>query len=134
KDDSREMIDEPKETLEKSQEVDIGSLVRQVPEQSKKSARNTIPIIEKALKEEGIYSDEVLAYALATLQHETSNAFEPVNEGWYNDEKYGYESGFTGRSEARKRKYQGGEEYFGRGFIQLTHKDNYRQIGKMIGE
>ena len=57
----------------------------------------------------------------------------PVNEGHYNDQKYGYEPGFTGKSEARKRNYEGGENYYGRGFVQLTGKSNYKTIGKKLG-
>jgi len=104
-----------------------------VPEQGKKSATNTVPLIEKALQEAGIYNKKVLAYALATTQHETANSMAPVNEGHFNDEKYGYEPGFTGRSEARKRKYGGGEDYYGRGFIQITGKSNYAIMSKKVG-
>lgn len=104
-----------------------------VPQEGRKNAEVGVPAIEKALKDQGINSKQALAYALATTQHETANRFAPVNEGWYNDEKYGYAPGFTGRSEAKKRGYGGGENYYGRGYIQLTHKENYERIGKKIG-
>ena len=61
-----------------------------------------------------------MAYALATIEHETAGTFEPIEE-------------YGGRQQARKLGYGGGENYYGRGFIQLTHADNYRAIGQRIG-
>lgn len=80
--------------------------------------------ISKALQAEGILSPNVLAYALATIKHETGGRMEPVREGF---------SDAVGRSEARKRGYGGGENYYGRGYIQLTHLGNYKAIGQRIG-
>lgn len=84
----------------------------------------TKQLIAQALAAEGILTPNTLAYALATVQHETGSRFEPVREGF---------SDAVGRSEARKRGYSGGETYYGRGYIQLTHDYNYKQIGNRIG-
>lgn len=95
--------------------------------------KEVVADVSEALKEQGIYSAQTLAYALATIKHETAGSFRPVNEGYYNDEKYGYDPGFTGKSEARKRGYGGGEDYYGRGYIQLTHDYNYQRYGDQLG-
>jgi predicted chitinase len=105
-----------------------------LPKKYAKKAGNSVSLIASALEEQGIGDKETIAYALATTQHETANKFQPVNEGWFNDVKFGYEPGFTGKSEARKRGYSGGEDYYGRGYIQLTHDYNYETYGKLIGE
>jgi predicted chitinase len=64
-----------------------------------------IPTIMAALKEEGITDPNQVAYALATVQRETS--FVNFEEGGTR-----YES-------------SGGSQYYGRGYVQLTHKENY---------
>ena len=91
-----------------------------VPKEAQPSAQKNIPLIEQALKDEGISDKKTLAYALATIEHETAGTFEPIEE-------------YGGRQQARKLGYGGGENYYGRGFIQLTHADNYRAIGQRIG-
>lgn len=83
------------------------------------------------LKAKKAYSPENLAYLLATIQHETAGTFKPVNEGYYLD-KPGQE-GAAGRRIALQNGYSGGENYYGRGYIQLTHDYNYRDMGKKIG-
>lgn len=98
----------------------IERLITDVPDEAKASARKNVPYIAKALEDEGILNANVLAYALATIQHETANTFEPIDE-------------FKGRKSARRLGYEGGTHYFGRGFIQLTHLRNYQKIGERIG-
>lgn len=89
-----------------------------------KATPYTTELISKALEAEGILTPEVLAYALATIEHETGGTMEPVREGF---------SDAVGRSEAIKRGYGGGADYYGRGYIQLTHDYNYAEIGERIG-
>lgn len=95
-------------------------VIAKVPEQARVAAQESIPAIVSALKEEGIDDPKVLAYALATIEHETAGTFEPIEE-------------YDGVQQARRLGYEGGENYFGRGFIQLTHLKNYREIGERIG-
>jgi hypothetical protein len=121
------------EDATKFNDKEVAHIAMVTPTDGKAEVKKTAPLLQKALKDAGIYSKEVLAYALATTQHETANAMKPVDEGYFNDKKYGYEPGFTGRKQAEKRGYEGGSDYFGRGYIQLTHKENYANIGKKIG-
>ncbi len=113
--------------------TELKKIVTAVPEEGRGGAAESVPLVAKSLKDQGIYSKEVLAYALATMQHETAGSMRAVNEGYFNDQKFGYPAGFTGKSEARKRKYEGGENYYGRGYIQLTHKANYKEYGDELG-
>lgn len=98
----------------------VDRLVAGVPKKGQEAARKNIPIIAKALKDEGILDSNVLAYAMATVEHETDETFAPIDE-------------IQGRKSARRLGYEGGENFFGRGFIQITHLRNYRQIGERIG-
>lgn len=54
--------------------------------------------------------------ALSTIAVETAYTFKPIHE--YGNHKY------LGKE---------GADYFGRGFIQLTHRYNYEKYGKLLG-
>ena len=63
-----------------------------------------------------------LAYALATTQHETGATMRPIEE-W-------------GKGEGRlygSRDAETGHVYYGRGYVQLTWRDNYRRMGELLG-
>lgn len=76
--------------------------------------------VSNALREQGIYSPQMLAYAMATIQHETAGTMLPIRE-------------YGGPQQAQKLGYSGGKNYYGRGYIQLTHDYNYKDIGRKIG-
>ncbi len=98
----------------------IERLVANLPRRLQGVGRKNIPLIGQALQNESILDSNVLAYALATVEHETASTFQPIEEyyGEINDRRLGYE---------------GGSNYFGRGFIQLTHLRNYKIMGERIG-
>lgn len=63
-----------------------------------------------------------LAYMLATAYHETAHTMQPIREyGRGKGRKYGAKDAATGQT------------YYGRGFVQLTWKDNYRKAGEVLG-
>ena len=79
----------------------------------------SVNLIVKTALEHGVEDPRQIAYMLATAQHETRNFNAP-------DEDFG-------RQQARKLGYRGGEEYYGRGYVHLTHVDNYRKFDELLG-
>lgn len=117
--------DKPADKDEKAPSVALDgetmeNLLAGVPAKGKAGARKNIPLIAQALQDEGILDSNVLAYALATIEHETDETFEPIAE-------------IQGNLSARRLGYEGGANYFGRGFIQITHLRNYHRFGDRIG-
>lgn len=63
-----------------------------------------------------------LAYMLATAFHETARTMQPIEEyGKGRNYKYGKPDPITGHA------------YYGRGFVQLTWKANYKKMGDLLG-
>jgi putative chitinase len=61
------------------------------------------------------------AYMLATTRHETAKTFQPIREyGKGQGLKYGKPDSVTGKV------------YYGRGYVQLTWKDNYATMGTVL--
>jgi predicted chitinase len=102
-------------------------LLSQVPENQREAATTAVPALTQALKEQGITDPKAISYAIATA---------------------GGESGFVPKDEIMAKRgvnahndyianlqdnYEGGREYHGRGYIQLTHKGNYKKYGDKIG-
>src|SRR4030095_11585170 len=74
---------------------------------------------------EGTYADNNsdlrhFAYALATTLHETASTMWPIKE-------YGGENQPYGKPDAD------GKCWYGRGFVQLTHKENYEKANDKLG-
>lgn len=62
-----------------------------------------------------------LAYILATVKHETANTFKPLEE-------YGKGKG----KEYGKSDIETGKAYYGRGYVQLTWKENYKKFSELL--
>jgi len=66
--------------------------------------------------------DRFLAYMLATTFHETATTMQPIEEyGKGAGRPYGKPDPVTGKV------------YYGRGFVQLTWKENYTKFAKLLG-
>lgn len=73
-------------------------------------------------EERGLTDLRWLAYMFATVKWETAHTMEPIEEyGLGALHAYGVPDAETG------------EAYYGRGFVQLTWKENYAKMGKLLG-
>ena len=78
-----------------------------------------VRLIVRTCLQEGITDERQIAYVLATAEHESQNFTKP-------EEDYG-------RQQATRLGYEGGEDFFGRGYAHLTHRDNYQRLGDALG-
>lgn len=76
-------------------------------------------LILRECEAQGVTSDAQKAYILATVEWETNGTFKPVKEAYWLSEDW------------RKRhlRYY---PYYGRGYVQLTWKENYNRFGKLL--
>lgn len=81
------------------------------------------------------------AYLLATAKHETANTMQPVREALAKTDA-GAAAALEKAWKAGKLKWvktpywrfdADGKAWFGRGYVQLTHKANYQKAGKRMG-
>ncbi|CAN5542096.1 hypothetical protein BH10BAC5_BH10BAC5_06020 [soil metagenome] len=96
---------------------------------------NIEKIIDYFDSKEYLISLKWLAYALATVKHETNETYAPVVEGYWIK---------GNRINALKNYYRGKPQYAtifpktnktyeGRGLVQLTHNFNYKNMSKLVG-
>lgn len=69
-----------------------------------------------AIKDKTVWMRQI-AYMFATTKHEVANTYKPITE-------YG---------NVNCRRYDGGCTYKGRGYVQLTHKYNYKKVSSVVG-
>ncbi|GGJ97336.1 peptidoglycan-binding domain-containing protein [Luteimonas terricola] len=79
---------------------------------------SSVNLIVRTALNHGVSDPKQIAYMLATAQHETRDFAAP-------EEDYG-------RSQARKLGYSGGEDFYGRGYVHLTHDYNYRKFDELL--
>ncbi|SMO93974.1 N-acetylmuramoyl-L-alanine amidase [Paracoccus laeviglucosivorans] len=105
----------------------IAGLSQAVSSSHRDAANTAIPLILKACAAHGISDPSHLGYVLATAEHESGF-------GKWLEEKW--------EPTADQRKYQGrfgniddgdGERFRGRGYAQITFRDNYIRYGKALG-
>ncbi len=80
----------------------------------------------------------LLAYCLATAHHETAATIQPIDERGTDaraNQLYGPEGKDPDRAKSMGNTRRGdGARYKGRGYVQLTWKNNYRRAGKILGD
>ncbi len=82
------------------------------------SRDESVRLIVKTAMDEGVHNHKQIAYMLATAEHESQDFTKPEET--------------AGRSQAIKRGYHGGPEFFGRGYVHLTHIENYEKMDKRL--
>lgn len=83
------------------------------------SKKDCVNLIVQECLNNNVTDPKQIAYILGTAQHESGNF------------KYAREIG--GAAQAKRLGYEGGADYAGRGFVQLTHKANYEKMDKALG-
>ena len=105
------------------------------PHTRRRNIEENLPHILSALREADMDDRDLVLMALATIRAETEG-FEPIDErvssfntapGAHPFNKY------DDRGDLGNRGRPDGERYKGRGFIQLTGRTNYEEIGQRIG-
>jgi predicted chitinase len=93
-------------------------------------------IIFEAWRKVGSGNERDLAYILATAYHETARTMQPVRETRATTDAKAKErltkAWKSGKLPRVKSDYWSGG-WFGRGFVQLTHRENYVKAGKKLG-
>ena len=93
-------------------------------------------VIFEAWARHGTGSDRHLAYVLATAFHETGATMQPVRETFASTDAKAKErltrAWRAGKLPWVKTNYWS-NGWFGRGFVQLTHKENYERAGQKLG-
>lgn len=80
-----------------------------------------IAAIKAECRAQGLALPTQIAYVLATTQWETAQTFKPVREAFWLSEDW---------RRSNLRYYP----YYGRGYVQLTWKDNYQKYGDLLGK
>jgi predicted chitinase len=82
----------------------------------------TIAAIQSECVRQGLGLKSQIAYVLATTDHETNHTFKPVTEAYWLPNPDAY----------LKQHHADYYPYYGRGYVQLTWKNNYEKYGTLL--
>jgi predicted chitinase len=105
--------------------VNVEKLVNAIPESYRPYARKSWPAIVAEAQKEGVTNKAQLAYILATTVHESG-------AGKYMEE-LASGSAYEGRSDLGNTHSGDGVRYKGRGYVQITGRNNYTNWSKKLG-
>jgi peptidoglycan L-alanyl-D-glutamate endopeptidase CwlK len=97
--------------------------------------KKCLPPLLEALREARLADRRMVLMAIASIAAETAR-FEPIDEGIsrFNSSPGGHPFDlYDNRKDLGNKGKPDGTRYKGRGFIQLTGRDNYKRIGNTIG-
>lgn len=82
------------------------------------AVRENWPLLAAGLERRGLYTRDNCLGVIGTVAIETASTFRPIHE-------YGTPADWA--------RYEGGSDFAGRGYIQITHLSNYRATGATLG-
>ncbi len=116
-------------------QVTVSVAARMFPFTKLDNIEENLPFVRDALGEAGLADKPMVLVALATIRAETES-FRPISEGRsrFNTSPGGHPFDlYDGRTDLGNQGRPDGESYRGRGYVQLTGRDNYRRHGAAIG-
>ena len=116
-------------------QVTFSIVSKMFPQTPIDNIKENLPFILKTLEEVELVSKGMVLMALATIRAETES-FEPISEfrSKFNSSPGGHPFDlYDNRKDLGNQGTPDGERFRGRGFIQLTGRDNYKRYGKEIG-
>jgi putative chitinase len=114
------------------QKINVGIVSRMFPQTPLDNIKKNLPFILTALDEANLTDRNMVLMALATIRAETES-FRPIDEG---KSRFNTSPGgrpfdlYDNRKDLGNQGPPDGANFKGRGFIQLTGRDNYRIVGK----
>ena len=115
--------------------IDVGFVSKLFPFTPLANIKKHLPLVLDALKRRELDDRPMVLMALATIRAETAS-FRPIDEGKsrFNTSPNGKPFDlYDNRKDLGNQGPPDGATFKGRGFIQLTGRSNYREIGKELG-
>ena len=116
-------------------DIGVGAVAKMFPGVPLKNIEENLPFILKALEDAGLGDLDMILMALATIRAETGN-FTPLSEfqSRFNTPPGGLPfSLYDNRKDLGNQGPPDGANFRGRGYIQLTGRNNYKVHGEAIG-